>query len=108
MREGLGSVITGYKWHCHACRDHRFQIEHVEPWNFAEDILRYSTRPVTRGQQLFTLNGGTEEHFVQPHSFKIRIANGIGRLCPCGGDLVGQQAPREYICIYLWSACNAE
>jgi hypothetical protein len=62
-----------------------------------EIFLREHTRPVIEGKKLYVSNGGTVAHRVQQRHVNARMARGVGRVCPCGGEPVVLPMGQEYI-----------
>ena len=82
-----------FRYNCHACRDAIFNAKLRDPYHRHEHFLRERTKAVIKGEKLCSGpdgNGGTKPHRVRPAVIDARVANGIGRMCPCGEKPVDQ------------------
>jgi hypothetical protein len=86
--------------HCHACRDEGFNIFSYQQYAQCEDVRRNCIKPIIQGKRPYDPNAVGPRHRVSATTVNRRMADGIGRMCPCGKKPKRQSTP-EYITICL-------
>ncbi|USP81701.1 uncharacterized protein yc1106_08975 [Curvularia clavata] len=92
------SIAKWARTHCHACRTTLFLRDTHARWQIAEHVLRHHNKAVITGKCPHRLEEDlyAPENRVSEDIVARRMANGIGRMCPCGEKPKEQSTP-EYI-----------